>query len=101
MREAGPGRGTRGRGAREASSGFSILKAGDAAELGEDVRVVGLEPVAKAPAHELRGRRPRSALEHEVLAVEEVGRIPLVAGNPRLESWMEHERRLRPFPSIA
>src|SRR5437879_8019393 len=59
---------------------------GDAPELGEDVWIVGLEPVAEAPPQELRGRRPRPALEDEVLAVEEVRRVAPVAGDPRLES---------------
>lgn len=46
--------------------------AGDTAELGKDVRIVRLKPVAEAPAYELRGGRPRTALEDKVLAVEEV-----------------------------
>src|ERR1700682_2366252 len=75
--------------------------AADAPELGEDVWIVGLEPVAEAPPQELRARRPRPALEDEVLAVEEVRRVAPVAGNPRLESGESRERRVGPFPSIA
>src|SRR5437660_4727965 len=74
---------------------------GDAPELGEDVWIVGLEPVAKAPPQELRGRRPRPALEDEVLAVEEIRRVAPVAGDPRLESGESRERRVGPFPSVA
>src|SRR5712692_6600325 len=74
---------------------------GHAPELAEDVRVVGLEPVAEAPPQELRGGRPRPALEDEVLAVEEVRRVAPVAGDPRLESRESCERRVGPFPSIA
>src|SRR6202171_6207454 len=74
---------------------------GDAPELGEDVRIVGLEPVAEAPPQELRGRRPRPALEDEVLAVEEVRRVAPVAGNPRLESGASPERRVGSIPSTA
>src|SRR5216683_3891992 len=74
---------------------------GDTPELGEDVRIVSLEPVAEAPPQELRGRRPRPALENEVLAVEEVGRVAPVAGDPRLESGESRARRVGPFPSVA
>src|SRR5205823_5021307 len=74
---------------------------GDAPELGEDVWIVGLEPVAEAPPQELRGRRPRPALEDEVLAVEEVRRVAPIAGDPRLESGESRERRVGPFPSVA
>src|SRR6185295_3440805 len=51
----------------------------DATELGEDVRVVRLEPVTEARAHQGVGGRPRAALQHVVLAVEEVGGVALVA----------------------
>src|SRR5229473_828731 len=39
---------------------------GHAPELAEDVWIVRLEPVAEVPSQELRGRRPRPALEDEV-----------------------------------
>src|SRR2546422_3057760 len=74
---------------------------GDTPELGEDVWIVGLEPVAEAPPQELRGRRPRPALEDEVLAVEEVRRVAPVAGDPRLETREARERRVGPLPSVA
>src|SRR6266852_3188953 len=74
---------------------------GHAPELGEDVRIMGLEPVAEAPPQELGGRRPGAALEDEVLAVEEVRRVAPVAGDPRLESGESRERRVGPFPSVA
>src|SRR5207244_7368406 len=74
---------------------------GDAPELGEDVRIVGLEPVAEAPPQELRGRRPRPALEDEVLAVEEIPGVAPVAGDPRLESGGSGERRVGAVTYIA
>src|SRR4029434_3651514 len=72
-----------------------------AAELREDVGIVSLVPVPEAPAHQLRRGGPRGALEHEVLAVEDVGGIPGILRDPRLESLKSRERRVRPFPSVA
>src|SRR5580704_4339626 len=56
-------------------------RSGNAAELGEHVRVVGLEPVSEARADDLVGGGPGAALQHVVLAVEEVGGIALVPGD--------------------
>jgi len=39
-----------------------------------------LIPVPEAPAHQLRGRRPRGPLEDEVLPIEEVGRVAGIFG---------------------
>src|SRR5258705_11956374 len=73
----------------------------DAAELGEDVRVVGLEPVAEARAHQGVGGRPRAALQHVVLAVEEVGGIALVARDVGGEAGQAREHAARPLPAVA
>src|SRR5258706_1759074 len=73
----------------------------DAAELGEDVRVVGLEPVAEARAHQGVGGRPRAALQHVVFAVEEVGGIALVAWDVGGEAGQAREHAARPLPAVA
>ena len=87
-------------GANGADGPFSA-SCGDAAELGEDVGVVGLEPVAEARADEVVRRGPRCALEHVVLAVEEVGRVARIARDIGLEARQALEDRVRPFPPIA
>src|SRR5215469_16256616 len=72
----------------------------DAAELGEHVGVVGLEPVAEAAADQLCVSCPRCAEQNDVLTVEEIGRIIRVAGHA-LESLEGREGASRPLPPVA
>ena len=58
-----------------------------------------LEPVAERPPEHARGRARRTALHHEVLAIEEIRRVPGIK-----RKWMEsrerRKRRARPFPTV-
>src|ERR1700722_18542452 len=59
-----------------------------------------LEPVAKTrPQHASSGAR-RTALEHVMLVVVEVGRVPFIEWK-RLETGQRAELRRRPFPAVA
>src|SRR5262245_46489498 len=76
------------------------MSARSRSELRVDERIVGPEPVAEAPAHELFCRGRGGALHDVVLAVEEVRRV-LGIGGHRLESLKRSEDRRGPFPTVA
>src|ERR1700686_1072951 len=71
----------------------------DAAKLRVHVRIMRLEPVAERPAEHARCRARRTALHHEVLAIEEIRGIPGIE-RKWLESRERRKRRARPFPAI-
>src|SRR5207247_1689492 len=79
----------------------SIGAGADAPEFREDIRIPSLVPVPEAWPDEAHRRRPRGALQHVVLAVEEVCRIPRVPRNVRFESRERPEEALGPFPAVA
>src|SRR4030095_15525789 len=97
-------RGGGGRGCAEKTSGSrreTASRAVDAAELREDVRVVGLEPVAETGADEVPRGRPGGALEHVVLAIEEVSRVARIGWDVGFEAGQPGEWRPRPLPAVA
>src|SRR5690349_19488876 len=59
-----------------------------------------LIPVAEARPDEARGRGPRSTLQNEVLAVEEIGRVFRVRFLRR-EARKRRKRGIRPLPAVA
>lgn len=73
---------------------------GHAAKLREDIRVMGLIPIAKTFPQKLRRRRLRRPFEHEVLAVEEIGGVLRIRFK-RDKSGKRRERRLGPLPAVA
>src|SRR5262249_43735797 len=72
-----------------------------ASELREDVRVARLVPVAEAAAHEPGIGGPRCALQHEVLAVEEIGRVSRIALDVGIEVRERSKRSVGPLPAVS
>src|ERR1700758_3227320 len=70
------------------------------AELGVNVRIVRLKPVAEAAAQHAGGGARRSALHDEMLAVEKIRGVAAIEGK-RLESRQRPEGRRSPLPAIA
>src|SRR6267143_2621580 len=71
-----------------------------AAKRGVHIRIAAAEPVAEGRPQKLARGRGRSALDDEMLAVEEVGRVLWIRCH-RAEPWKGREYRARPLPSIA
>src|SRR2546427_755369 len=83
-----------------ASSASASCEVLHAPERCVDVRVPRPEPVTERGTQQLTRRRRRGPLHHEVIAVEEIGRVLRVGGH-RAEPWKSAEERARPLPSIA
>src|SRR5436309_14679086 len=73
---------------------------GRAAKLREHVRVMRLEPVAEARAHQVRRRGSRGAPEDVMLSIEEVGRVVRVPLVVRLEAGKPDEGGAGHLPAI-
>src|SRR5215510_9404742 len=71
-----------------------------AAESGIDVLIMRLEPIAERSAQHAGIGASRSALQHEMFAVEEIGGIAFVE-RKRLESGEGREWRGGPFPTVG
>src|SRR5579863_8408159 len=61
---------------------------------------MGLKPVSKSGPQHARGSARRTALHHEMLAIEKISRVASVE-RKRLEPGKRSEHRGRPLPAVA